>query len=227
MDDNRFVSIFDVIGPIMVGPSSSHTAGAVRLGNIGHSLLGCTPQSAIIGLHGSFAKTGKGHGTDRAIIAGLLGLEPSDERIRNSFSLAADCGLRFEFKMIDLGEEIHPNTVEITLHAQNKEVTYRGSSIGGGMVLITSLQNYPVSFNGELDTLIIIAADRPGTINTVTGWLLGQKVNIAYMKVGRNKRGDEAIMIFETDQPVSKTIAHKIQELDWVTWSRLVPKLRD
>lgn len=227
MDDNRFVSIFDVIGPIMVGPSSSHTAGAVRLGNIGHALLGCTPQYAQIGLHGSFAKTGKGHGTDRAIIAGLLGLEPSDERIRNSFSLAADCGLIFEFKVIDLGEEVHPNTVEITLRAHNKEVTYRGSSIGGGMVEITSLQNYPVSFNGELDTLIIIAADQPGTINTVTGWLVDQKVNIAYMKVGRNKRGDEAIMIFETDQPVSKSTATKIQELEWVMWSRLVPKLRD
>jgi len=227
MDDNRFVSIFDVIGPIMVGPSSSHTAGAVRLGNIGHALLGCTPQKAVIGLHGSFAKTGKGHGTDRAIIAGLLGLEPSDERIRNSFSLAADCGLVFEFNVIDLGEEVHPNTVEIILHAHNKEVTYRGSSIGGGMVEITSLQNYPVSFNGELDTLIVIAADQPGTINTVTGWLVDQKVNIAFMKVGRNKRGDEAIMIFETDQPVSKTIANKIQELEWVIWSRLVPKLRD
>ncbi len=227
MPEKRFISAFDAIGPIMVGPSSSHTAGAVRLGLMGHALLGCTPQHALIRLHGSFAQTGRGHGTDRAIIAGLMGLDTADRRIRLSHALAADCGFSFSFEDIDLGPEVHPNTAEFFLTAGERVVKYTGSSLGGAMIEISELQGYPVSFNGEFSTLIIISADQPGTINTITGWLADSHINVAFLKVGREKMGEEAIMIIETDQVVPDSLTERIGGLHWVRWSRFVPKLGD
>jgi len=227
MPEKRFISAFDAIGPIMVGPSSSHTAGAVRLGLMGHALLGCTPQHALIRLHGSFAQTGRGHGTDRAIIAGLLGLDTADRRIRLSHALAADCGLTFSFEEAELDAEAHPNTAQFILTAGERQVIYTGSSLGGGMIEISELQGYPVSFNGEFSTLIIISADQPGTINTITGWLAEAHINVAFLKVGREKLGEEAIMIIETDQAVPLSLSERISALPWVRWSRFVPKLGD
>ncbi len=227
MTEKRFISVFEAIGPVMVGPSSSHTAGAVRLGLMGRALLGSTPQNALIRLHGSFAKTGRGHGTDRAIIAGLLGLGTADQRIRLSHTLAGDCGLAFSFEEIDLGADVHPNSAQFILSAGERQVTFTGSSLGGGRIEIIDLQGYPVSFNGEYCTLIIISADQPGTINTITGWLAEAHINIAFLKVERQKIGEEAIMIIETDQPVTRELSVKIASLPWVRWSRIVPKLGD
>ena len=212
------VSVFDIIGPIMVGPSSSHTAGAVRLGQIGRLILGGQPTEAKIELHGSFAQTGKGHGTDKAIVAGLLGLATYDERIRDSFTVAETAGMQFRFETVDLGDEAHPNTVRLTLRADGHEVQVIGASIGGGMIQITNIQGYSTRFSGEYETLLVIARDRPGTINAVTGWLLEHDINIAFFRVERRSRGGEAIMVIETDEPLPEAVVEAIQDFWWVRW---------
>jgi L-serine dehydratase len=225
MASNRQVSVFDIIGPIMVGPSSSHTAGAVRLGQMGRVILGEQPTEALIELHGSFAQTGQGHGTDRAIIAGLLGMATDDERIRHSFVVAEALGLQFRFEEIDLGEAVHPNTVRLTLQAGERSVQVSGASIGGGLVEITSIEGYEVRFGGQYDTLLVIAEDQPGTINAVTGWLLKHNINVAFFRVGRKQRGGEALMIIETDQPIPDPLIEAIEDFEWVQWVRKVNKM--
>lgn len=225
MSTQRPVSAFDIIGPIMVGPSSSHTAGAVRLGQIGRAVLGVQPQEALLDLHGSFAQTGRGHGTDRALVAGLLGLATDDDRIRISLDLAATAGMRIRFRAVDLGEDVHPNTVRMTLTTHERTAEVEGASIGGGMIQITRLQGYDVLFTGEHDALIVVAEDRPGTINAVTGLLLAHRVNVAFSRVERKQRGGEAIMIFETDDVIPNEIVEGIDDFYWVRWVRYVPKV--
>lgn len=227
MKGQRSVSIFDVIGPIMVGPSSSHTAGAVRLGLVARSLLGHTPRAALVELHGSFADTGKGHGTDRAIVAGLLGMSPSDERINTSFDQSILAGMHFTIQQVDLGEEEHPNSVRITLRDEKEEITMTGASVGGGLIEVTSVQGYPVRFTGELDTLIIIAGDQPGTVNTVTGWLRTKEINVAYLRVERDQRGGKAMMVIETDQTIPDTLIRIIHSLPWMHWVRKINRLEE
>lgn len=227
MVDTRFISVFDMIGPIMVGPSSSHTAGAVRLGLIGRTILGRQPEIARVELHGSFAETGRGHGTDKALIAGLLGMDTADPHIRDSFDQAARVGMSYTIEDTDLGDGVHPNSVRLTLQAGSETVELIGASIGGGMVEITELQGYPVSISCELDTLIVISEDQPGTINGITGWLLGQNINVAYLKVGREQRGGQAIMIIETDEPVPDPLVRTIQGFSWVRWVRKIDRLKE
>ena len=221
------MSVFDLIGPIMVGPSSSHTAGAVRLGLVGRQILGAQPEKALIELHGSFALTGNGHGTDKAIVAGLLGFQPDDDRIRDSFFLADRANLHFSIKTIDLGEDAHPNTLRLTLSAGESTVQVIGSSLGGGIIQITEVEGYPVNFSGQYDTLVVIADDQPGTINAVTGWLLAQKINVAFLKVGREKRGTQAIMVIETDQDIPDRLVQDLQNFSWVHWVRDINKLSE
>lgn len=221
----RDVSAFDIIGPIMVGPSSSHTAGAVRLGQVARAILGGLPEEAVIGLHDSFAQTGHGHGTDRGLVAGLLGLATDDPRLRQSFTLAAAAGLRFRFEEIDLGEDVHPNTARLTLTDSRHTVEVTGCSIGGGLVEITNVDGYDVNFGCEYDTLLVVAEDRPGTINAVTGWLARQGINIAFLRVERQKRGGDAIMIVETDVVVDPQILEAFEAYPWVRWVRQIPKV--
>ncbi|MRR31125.1 L-serine ammonia-lyase, iron-sulfur-dependent, subunit beta, partial [bacterium] len=159
----RGLSIFDIIGPIMVGPSSSHTAGAVRLGQVARSIFGEQPSSVVVELHGSFVETGRGHGTDRALVAGLLEMEPADERIPNSLQLAQHAGIQITFKDADLGEAEHPNTVRFSLAANGREMQITGSSVGGGMIAITHLDGFHVNLTAEFETLLIVGDDRPGT----------------------------------------------------------------
>lgn len=227
MGSNRQISVFDVIGPIMVGPSSSHTAGAVRLGMVGRALLGCTPQVATIELHGSFAETGTGHGTDKAILAGLLGMTPQDNRLKDSMEIAESSGLKFEFRHIDLGDNFHPNSCRITLAAGNETIQYIGSSIGGGMIEIVELEHYPVSFNAELDCLIVIANDQPGTINMITGWLYNHQVNVAFFAVDRQQKGGRAIMTIQTDQSIPEMLAVELRTLPWIHWARVIRRIED
>lgn len=222
---SREISAFDIIGPVMVGPSSSHTAGAVRLGQVARAILGSQPTDALIELHGSFAFTGQGHGTDRGIVAGLLGMPTDDPNLRNSFELAQQAGLAFRFATVDLGEDVHPNTARITLSDGKRSIEMTGSSIGGGMVRIDAVDGYQVSFGCEYDTLLVVAEDRPGTINQVTGWLARQSINIAFLRVEREKRGGNAIMIIETDHPVDPDILEAFEDYSWVQWVRQVPKV--
>ena len=197
------MNLFDIVGPVMVGPSSSHTAGAVKIGLISRRLLGEDIKQATIFLHGSFLKTGKGHGTDRAIVAGLLGMECDDIRIPDSFKLAEDGGLEFTFQGADLGD-VHPNTAKLELLGVTcKRIEVAASSLGGGRIQVCELDGAKVRFSGEYDTLIVRNIDKPGLVNEVTGMLGQQGVNIATMQLYRENRGGTAIMIIECDDRVS------------------------
>lgn len=196
------VSLLDIIGPVMVGPSSSHTAGACRIGLFARALLGGQPEQALAELHGSFARTGQGHGTDRAIAGGLLGFRPDDERLRDSLELAAAAGLVITFQNTKLRGNHHPNTTRLTLARAGHQVTVVGSSIGAGRIIITAIDDFPVEITGTLPALVIVAADQPGAVAAITTTLAAQGGNIATIKVSRRQKGGHAIHIYELDEPV-------------------------
>lgn len=210
-------SIFDVLGPIMIGPSSSHTAGAARLAKIASYIAGEDIVSVKFFLHGSFKHTYKGHGTDRALLAGIMGLEPYDEQLRNSFNLAEQRNLKYDFIPADLGM-VHPNTVkfEIETACGNKTIV-TGSSVGGGSVLVTNIDGYDVSVTGDYHTIIVNYTDVKGVISNVSGILAFDGINIATMNVSRKSKGKEATMIIEVDGDVNDHTIHKIKEIDLIT----------
>jgi L-serine dehydratase len=198
-------SVFEVIGPIMIGPSSSHTAAAVRIGQISHALFGEPVTNAIIQLHGSFAFTGKGHGTDKAVIAGLLGFDAADERIKKSLQIAKDSGMEVKFQKVDLGDQYHPNTIRLIITGASRthfEIT--AISVGGGNISIIEINGLPIRLSGEYHTLITIHNDRPGIVAKASQLIAKSKVNISTMHVGRQRRGGLAIMAIEMDQPLPK-----------------------
>lgn len=216
-------SCFDIIGPVMVGPSSSHTAGAVRLGRFARAIAGEIPQSVEIQLHGSFAKTYKGHGTDLALLGGMLGMETDDVRIRDSYRLADEAGLRYQFVTTDLGEGYHANTAKFimtTAGGETKSVV--GCSIGGGKVLITELDGFPVEIAGMYPTIIDTHLDQPGVIHVITGVLMEYGVNIATMKVFRQEKNTVAYMVLETDQEVAPETIAEIAALEPVLQVKFV-----
>jgi len=216
-------SIFDVIGPVMVGPSSSHTAGAVRLGALARAIAGAPLRSAAIKLHGSFASTGRGHGTDLAITAGLLGFAPHDTRIRDARAHAEAAGMRVTFVEADLGD-VHPNTAEMRLvTVDGDEVLVRGSSLGAGDVEITLVDDFPVRLTGELPALGVIHHDQPGVVAAVSARLAAEGINIASMQVSRERRGARALMVIETDTVVADPVVRALVELEGVIGVRAVP----
>ncbi len=203
-------STFDILGPIMVGPSSSHTAGAARLGKMGRSIAAEEIKEVIFYLHGSFGATYKGHGTDKALVAGILGMEPHDSRLREAFQIAEQQGLRFKFQLINI-ENAHPNTVEMKMITiSNRKVNVIGSSIGGGNIKITKINGLELEFTGQYPTLITKHVDKPGIIAKVTTILAAFNVNIAFMKVFRQTKGKMASMIVETDQPIPQGLLDSI-----------------
>lgn len=205
------MNIYDIIGPVMVGPSSSHTAGAVRIGNVARGLLGEPIRRAEITLYGSFAKTGKGHGTDKALLAGICGYRLDDIRIGNIFG---NCPIVYQFAMAE-NADYHPNTAVITLLGDTQRVTMRGASVGAGRIEIQEIDGLAVSWNGENHTLILFHTDTCGVIAKATGWLSGRGINIASMKVFRVEKGRRAIAVIETDQPV--TTYEELQKLQEVS----------
>lgn len=210
------MNIFDIIGPVMIGPSSSHTAGAARIGRITRKLLGENPKHALIKLHGSFAKTYKGHGTDKAIIGGLLGFEVDDSRIRYSPDFAKENGLEFSIVPVDLGL-VHPNTVMIELVGETgKKVKVLGASIGGGNILIKQVNGFDLEFTGQYNTLVVAHNDAPGAVATVSTTLAVNQINIASMKLYRAHKGGKAIMIIETDQNIDDKIVNSIKNMSMV-----------
>lgn len=207
------VDIFDILGPIMVGPSSSHTAGAVRIGNMARTLLGGKPRTTHILLHGSFAETGQGHGTDRALIAGLLGMKPDDLEIPNSFTIAKKQGLTFDFGEVQL-RDAHPNTAVLDVfNEEGHELRMQASSIGGGRIRVDRINDVEVNFTGNFNTLIIRNRDISGTLAEVTRQLSEVGINIANMSLCRSKRGGPVLMVIETDQKVPPVARQLIQEL--------------
>lgn len=206
------MDVFDIIGPIMVGPSSSHTAGAVRIARVARMLLDEDVKKAVIKFHGSFAATYKGHGTDKAIIGGLMGYTTDDMRIRDSLKLAEKAGIDFKIETVALGD-VHPNTVIIeALGVSGKKVSIMGSSVGGGNIVIVKINGLDVEFSGQFCTLVIEHMDKPGTIAAVTGILGSNAINIAIMKVYRSYKGAKAIMVIETDQSVNASVIEEINK---------------
>jgi L-serine dehydratase len=218
-------SLFDIVGPIMVGPSSSHTAGAARLGALARAVTGGTPAYVLITLHGSFATTGLGHGTDRALVAGLLGMAPDDERLPDALTLAQTAGMRVEFAEADLGE-VHPNTARFDVEdANGRTFLIQGSSIGGGTVVVTLVDDFPVEVTGELPVLVVIHHDQPGVVAAVTARLAAEVINIASMQVARERRGARALMLIETDGVVEDEVRASIAGLEGVSEVRVIPRV--
>lgn len=207
-------SCFDILGPIMIGPSSSHTAGAARLGRIAGIIAGENEISKVqFLLHGSFAKTYRGHGTDKALVAGILGMDPWDERLRNSFEIAKEKDLKFEFIETDLGSE-HPNTVKFIIFKKDgSKVTVLGSSVGGGNINISEIDGQKVDFDGNYPTLIIKHKDVPGMISKVSTVISEAGINIAFLKVYRKSKGFSAAMIFETDGIIPEDVVMQIKNV--------------
>jgi len=204
------MNIFDIIGPIMVGPSSSHTAGAVRIGLVTRHLLAQEPASAIITLHGSFAATGSGHGTQKAIVAGLLGMLQDDIRIPQSDIIADQSGFKYSFEYKTI-KDAHPNTALINVVGKNgREIEVQASSIGGGRILINKIDGILVNFSGEQNTLIVHNIDQPGHVAEVTSTLSHKSVNIATMQLFRDSRGGYAVMVIEIDQEMP------IESIEWL-----------
>jgi len=204
------MNIFDIIGPIMVGPSSSHTAGAVRIGLVTRHLLAQEPVSATITLHGSFSATGTGHGTQKAIIAGLLGMLQDDIRIPQSDVIADQLGFKYKFEYKTI-KDAHPNTALINVVGKNgRDIEVQASSIGGGRILINKIDGIFVNFSGEQNTLIVHNIDQPGHVAEVTSTLSHKSVNIATMQLFRDARGGYAVMVIETDQDIP------IESIEWL-----------
>ncbi len=198
------MNVFDIIGPVMVGPSSSHTAGAVRIGLIAKKLLGEELKSAVINLYGSFLDTGKGHGTQKAIVAGLLGMQPDDIRIPHSLELAKEARLQITFGEAEL-KDAHPNTAQLFLTGvSNRQLEVVGESLGGSRINIAQIDGISTNFSGDYPTLVVHNQDQPGHVAEVTSMLSHKMVNIAAMHLYRANRGGEAVMVVECDQEIPK-----------------------
>lgn len=218
------VSLLDIIGPVMVGPSSSHTAGACRIGLLTRALAGGTPEHALIELHGSFAKTGEGHGTDRALVGGLLGFAPDDERLRDALTLAHDAGLTVAFQTVKL-REAHPNTARLTVQRAGQQVVVVGSSLGGGRIAVCEIDGLAVDLSGEYPTLVIVAADQPGTLAAITAELAADGVNVATARLSRNRPGGTALHLYELDDAPDPQVVQQVARVPAVRTVRLLDRV--
>ena len=217
--------VFDIIGPVMIGPSSSHTAGAARLGLMTGKILGEKPLKAEILLHGSFAQTYRGHGTDKALLGGILGFAPEDMRLREALNIAAQQGLIYSFAPVDI-PEAHPNTAIIKLTGESgRVIQVEGASVGGGNIRITRIGDFDVDLTGKYPALIIVHKDRPGVVNGVTSILARYKITIAYMRVSRKMRGQEAMMIVETDDELSTEVVEDCCEIPRLLTAFAIPAI--
>jgi L-serine dehydratase len=212
----KYRTVFDIIGPIMIGPSSSHTAGAARIGRAARALFGRKPKKVTITFYGSFAKTYRGHGTDIAIVGGVLDFDTFDKRIVDSLKIARDQGIEVVFRE---SEEVpdHPNTARILLEGGNGSTEVVGISIGGGKMEITELNGFSLNLSGNAPTLLVLHHDRYGAIATVAGILARHQINIGYMQVSRKEKGSLALMTIETDQSVSEEVKAEIEAQEGIT----------
>lgn len=219
------MNCFDIIGPVMIGPSSSHTAGACRIGKVAYSLLGGVAARAEIVFHGSFAKTYRGHGTDKAIVAGILGMDTDDERLRDSFVHAKAAGMGISIST-DYFEDAHPNTALITLYGRNgQKVSVMGASIGGGEILIERINGMEVAISGQYATLIVLHRDAPGTIAAVTRYVSQYEINICNFRLSRESKGGVAVMTIELDGDITPELTTQLDVLPNVIHSILLHPL--
>ena len=207
-----FISVFDVLGPNMIGPSSSHTAGAAVIAHLAHRLIAPPLKKVAFTLYGSFAKTYQGHGTDRALLGGIMGFPTDDLRIRDSFSIAQEQGLEFSFTPNETETEVHPNTVDIRMeNAAGQVMTVRGESLGGGKVRIVRINGVTVDFTGEYSTVIAVHQDKPGVVAHTTKVLSDRGVNLAFMRLFRESKGHTAYSIIESDGRLPDGIPQALQ----------------
>ena len=207
------MNVFDILGPVMIGPSSSHTAGAARLGLVALKLLGEPVSNAQILFHGSFAKTYKGHGTDKAVIAGIMGMTTDDTRIRHAYEIAKERDINITINTAEF-DGVHPNTAQINLTGINgNNVSLLGSSIGGGNILVTKVNGLDVSLTGQYTTLIVLHKDTQGVIAAVTEVLSDAGVNICNFKLSRQHKGGKAVMTIEMEGNFDNKLNDKIKTL--------------
>ncbi|TCZ76368.1 L-serine ammonia-lyase, iron-sulfur-dependent, subunit beta [Paenibacillus albiflavus] len=221
----RFKDVFAIIGPAMVGPSSSHTAGAARLGRAARQLLGCQPEQVVITFYGSFAETYKGHCTDLAIVGGILDYDTDDSRLVTSMEDAEKMGIQITFK-VGFGNYGHPNTANIVLKHGDKELTMKGASIGGGNIEVSKVDGYDVRFTGNYSTLVITHIDRPGMLAEITGLLQREGVNIGHLSLDRKGRSGEALTVIEIDNPITSKLIQELQEMQQVKEVRTVELMK-
>ncbi|KAB2335709.1 L-serine ammonia-lyase, iron-sulfur-dependent subunit beta [Bacillus mesophilum] len=212
----KYRSAFDIIGPVMIGPSSSHTAGAARIGRVARTLFARQPKKAEILLYGSFAKTYKGHGTDVAIVGGILDFDTFDERIPTSLQLAEEAGMEVTFSVEEAVPD-HPNTVRIKLSDDEKDLELVGISIGGGTIEITELNSFQLKLSGEHPAILVVHNDQFGVISSVTHILAQHEINIGHMEVSRKEKGKMALMVIEVDQKIAQDLIEDIEKLHHVT----------
>ena len=210
------MNIFDIVGPVMVGPSSSHTAGAVKIGYVARKLMGEDIAEAEILLYGSFLATGNGHGTKYALVAGLLGMKPDDENIPRSFDIAAEKGMKLIFGAAKL-KEAHPNSVQLNLVSKSgKRLEVVGESVGGSLINITNVDGQVTEFSGEQPTLIVQNQDKPGLVAEVTQLLSEIFVNVATLQLYRQSRGGHAVMVIECDQEIPQESLDELKKMDGI-----------
>ncbi len=214
-----------MIGPIMIGPSSSHTAGVVRIARTALKLLGSIPEEAEIIFYNSFARTYEGHGSDRAIIAGLLDMKTDDKRIKESLELAKERGLRYTFKSVGNASTFHPNTIRITIKKGEREIEVLGESKGGGIINIAEVDGFKADFSASLHTLVIFADDVKGSIAFIAGILANDDCNIATMSVSRKGKHDEACLVIEMDSGIKPVTLEYLKSLTWVKEVIYIPDI--
>ncbi len=208
-----FISVFDVLGPNMIGPSSSHTAGANVIAYLAQKMINGPITKVTFTLYGSFAKTYRGHGTDRALLGGIMGFKTDDVRIRDSYEIATVSGIQYNFIPNDVEEDIHPNTVDILMeNSYGQTMSVRGESLGGGKCQIVKINQANVLFTGEYSSVIILQKDRPGVVAHITKCLSDRNVNIAFMRVFREAKGHTAYTIVESDGVLPEGIAEELHE---------------
>ena len=216
-------SIFDMIGPVMIGPSSSHTAGVVRIARAAIRVLGCPPDTAEITFYNSFARTYEGHGSDRAVIAGLLDFNTDDIRIKESFTYAAEAGLKYSFKSVGNASAMHPNTLKLNLSGCSRQIEVVGQSRGGGVIRIVEVDGFPSDFSANLHTLIIEADDVKGSIAFIADVIAHDDCNIATMTVSRRGKNQEARQFIEMDTALKHLTLDYIRHLSWIKNITYIP----
>lgn len=218
-------SVFDMIGPVMIGPSSSHTAGVVRIARAAIRILGAAPEEAIITFYNSFARTYEGHGSDRAIVAGLLDFKTDDKRIKEAFDHASERGLKYTFKSVGNASTMHPNTIKLNLKAQGREVEVIGQSRGGGIIKIVEVDGFSSNFSANVHTLIIDAADKTGSIAFIASVIAHDDCNIATMNVSRQGKNEMARQFIEMDSGLKPVTVDYLKQLSWVKHVIYIPNI--
>lgn len=218
-------SVFDMIGPVMIGPSSSHTAGVVRIGRVARKFLGEAPIQADITFYNSFARTYEGHGSDRAIIAGLLDYKTDDIRIKTAFQEAEAAEFKYRFKSVGNASTMHPNTVKVRVSSENKSVEVIGESRGGGVIKIVGIDGFNVGFNANLSTLMLLAEDKKGAIAFIATVLANEDCNIASMSVNRKGKNDLACHVIEIDSKPPKVTLDYLKHLNWIKTVTFIPDI--